>query len=185
MTASVFVVTGPPAAGKTTLARMLAERPEASVHLHADDFWHFVVGGYVDPWRAEAHAQNEVVMRAVCGAAADFAAGGYAVVLDGVLGPWFLRTLTDRCPPGGFSVDYLILLPPLDDVLRNLAGRSRHGFTSEEATVKMYGEFESSIHGFERHVVNNGGLTPEQTLSVVETMKAEGRLRLSEPRSRA
>lgn len=59
-------------------------------------------------------------MRAVCGAAADFAAGGYAVVLDGVLGPWFLHTLLDRCPPATFTINYLILLPPLEDMFSGI-----------------------------------------------------------------
>jgi cytidylate kinase len=179
MSASVFVVTGPPASGKTTLARMLAERRERSVHLHADDFWQFVVGGYVEPWLSEAQTQNAVVMRAVCGAANDFASGGYAVVLDGVLGPWFLSTLTDRCSPAAFAIDYLILLPPLEDVLRKLAIRVGHGFTSETATVKMYREFERSIAGFERHVLDTGGMTPEDTLSAAEAAAAEGHLRLA------
>lgn len=181
MAAAIFVVTGPPAAGKTTLARMLTQRSEPSVHLHADDFWHFVSRGYVDPWLPEADAQNEVVMRAVCGTAAEFASGGYDVVLDGVLGPWFLRTLTDRCPPGKFEIDYLILLPPMEAVSRNLSGRTGHGFTSESATVKMYDEFAESVAGFERHVIGGQEFTPERTLELAESARAEGRLRLSQP----
>jgi hypothetical protein len=178
MVGDVFVVTGPPASGKTTLARMLAERRDRSVHLHADDFWHFVVGGYVDPWLSEAQEQNGTVMRAVCGAASDFASGGYAVVLDGVLGPWLLSTLKHRCPPTTFTVDYLILLPPLQDVLQKLKGRVGDGFTSETAAAKMYREFERSLAGFERHVMNTAGMTPKETVSATEAAAAEGRLRL-------
>lgn len=46
----------------------------------------------------------------------------------------------------------------------------------------MYHEFEASTSGFERHVINSGGLTTEKTLSVAETAEADGRLRLYEPR---
>jgi adenylate kinase family enzyme len=34
----VLVVLGPPAAGKTTVASLIAARRSPSVHLHADDF---------------------------------------------------------------------------------------------------------------------------------------------------
>jgi hypothetical protein len=45
----------------------------------------------------------------------------------------------------------------------------------------MYQEFEASLPGFERHVIDTSGLTPEQTCALAESAEAEGRLRLSEP----
>ena len=39
---AVIVPTGPPGAGKTTVARLLAGSLPASVHLHSDDFWRYI-----------------------------------------------------------------------------------------------------------------------------------------------
>lgn len=43
----LYILTGPPGVGKSTISRGLAERLEKSVLLEGDDFYHQVVGGYV------------------------------------------------------------------------------------------------------------------------------------------
>jgi cytidylate kinase len=43
----VIILTGPPGAGKSTTARALGTSFSRSVHLHTDDFWHYMVHGVV------------------------------------------------------------------------------------------------------------------------------------------
>lgn len=62
MAACLIVVTGPPGAGKTTVAGLLADVFDPSVHLRGDEFWRFIQTGYIAPWRADSHAQNAVVI---------------------------------------------------------------------------------------------------------------------------
>jgi|GEM_PF-4392598 len=45
----LIVLTGPPGAGESTVARFLADRLSPSVHLHCDDFWHFIKQGASAP----------------------------------------------------------------------------------------------------------------------------------------
>jgi chloramphenicol 3-O-phosphotransferase len=173
----VLVVSGPPAAGKTTMATLISERRSPSVHLLADDFWGFVKVGYVDPWLSAAHEQNVVVVDAACTSAGVFARGGYHVVLDACLGPWFLSDLISLL--GAVTVDYLVLMPPWETVLRQLTTRTDHGFTSEDAARHMYREFASTLSGLERHVIDPTGLRPDETADAIELAAAEGRLRLT------
>jgi AAA domain len=49
----VLILTGPPGAGKTTAARVLAERSERAVHVESDRFFEFIRSGLVDPWKPE------------------------------------------------------------------------------------------------------------------------------------
>ena len=65
MTASLLVVTGPPGAGKSTVARLVSQRLDSSVLVEGDAFFGFMDQGAIAPWLAEADAQNEIVVGAV------------------------------------------------------------------------------------------------------------------------
>lgn len=58
------------------------------MHLHTDDFWHYVSSGGMAPYLPEADTQNHTVVKVIAGAACTYAEGGCTVVVDGVVGPW-------------------------------------------------------------------------------------------------
>lgn len=58
----LIVVTGPPGAGKSTVARVLARSSERSALIAGDEFFGFLARGFIPPWRPETHEQNTVVI---------------------------------------------------------------------------------------------------------------------------
>jgi hypothetical protein len=170
----LIVVTGPPGAGKSVVSRELAGKFERSALAPGDAFFAFVSGGWIAPWLPEAHRQNEVVLGAAAAAAGRFAAGGYTVVYDGVVGPWFLPAFA--AATGLDELAYAVLLPPEDVCLTRVATRTGHGFTDADAARQMYRQFAGSELD-ERHVLRDPAGSPSEVACAVRDRIDRGLLR--------
>jgi chloramphenicol 3-O-phosphotransferase len=174
----VLILTGPPGAGKSSAAEVLAARSRRGVHLRADAFFDFVVGGFVEPWLPESQGQNEVVMRSVAVAAAGYARGGYFTVVDGIVIPHrFLGTLREVLTEAGLRVAYAVLRPPLQICVRRVDGREGGPLADPEAISQLWSEF-AGLGELERNVVDVDGLDPEGAADAVEAALATGALAL-------
>ncbi|MEM9566149.1 MAG: AAA family ATPase [Actinomycetota bacterium] len=169
---SLLVVTGPPGAGKSTVAAMLAERLDPSALVSGDRFFGFLATGAMEPWRPESHAQNTVVTEAAAAATARFAAD-YDTVFDGVVGPWFLPTFAAAA--GLAQLDYVVLLPSEATCVRRVRSRTGHGFTDVAATRTMHAQFADASIG-DRHVIANDGDDPLETADRVDEARRTGSL---------
>jgi hypothetical protein len=163
---------------------------DPSVHLPADDFWRYIRAGYVAPWHPESQAQNAVVIDALASAAITYAMGGYQVVLDGIIGPWFLDRLLRRARTGRVEVDYVVLRPaqavaaqrargrPQDELAERHETLASHLPSSPGPVAHMYREF-SALGPYEAHVIDSSTMSPGETAAAVRRCVATGRLRVS------
>jgi len=169
----VVIVAGPPGAGKTTVAKLVADRFDKAVCVEADWFWATIVRGFVPPWKPEADAQNRVVLGAVASASAAMAVGGYAVVLDGVFGPWYLDIVTDRLEAAGATVDYFVLRPARGVALARATARQgeervpgRPALTDERPILHMWDQF-SDVGAHQSRVIDNTNLSPQAVAEMI------------------
>ncbi|HZE40577.1 MAG TPA: AAA family ATPase [Stackebrandtia sp.] len=175
--APVLVVSGPPGAGKSTVARMYADRLSLSVHLHTDDFWANIRRGVIPPYLPQSHRQNEIVVDVLVGAALGYARGGYEVVVDGVVGPWFIDRFVDGAHAAGVPLHYVVLRPDEPTTLARATARGPEALTDPEPLRSMYAEF-ADLDCYESHVLDSSRLDADNTVDEVARLFSAGVLRL-------
>jgi predicted kinase len=175
----VVIVSGPAGAGKSSIARQLAQASlgERAVHLHTDDFYAAIVKGFIDPTRTEAHAQNVVVVEAFTASARRFAQGGFHVVVDGVVGPWFLEPW-QALVREGIDVHYIVLRPDQPTTLARGTTRNTPGALTDARALGDIWQAFADLGPFEPHALDTTTLTLEKTLAQVRADVSHGTKRL-------
>jgi hypothetical protein len=130
--AEIWIICGNACAGKTTTARLLAQRLRAAAHVDGDEMQrlivsgsHWAVPGDSDPdtgrLTGEAGVQYALRIRIACLVAAAFAdAGITAIVTDSIVGEGF-EALTQIL--GGRQTNFVVLRPPVAVLRQRGIGR--------------------------------------------------------------
>jgi chloramphenicol 3-O-phosphotransferase len=164
---AVYLIAGPMAAGKSTVARLLASRFARGVHLEGDFFRRSVVSGRAemtpDP-SVEALEQLRLRYRLAAAAADGYVEAGFVVALeDVVVGPLLgeYRAMIRSRP-----CHLIVLLPSLDAVVAREAGRADKGYVGGWTVEHHYAEFVETTPrmGFWLDTTDQ---TPEETVAEI------------------
>lgn len=180
-TGSIVILTGPPGAGKSTVADILARQSETpAVHLHTDDFYdRYIKSGYVLPWLPESQKQNEAVTDAIAGAACSYAAGGYFTIIDGIVGPWFLAPYREAAASKNVPLHYIVLRPTDADVtFARVQTRGAHGLKAEGPVRELFRQF-SNLESLEKYAVDPGAMSADETATMLREKIQAGEFRLA------
>ena len=126
----LFIITGAMAAGKSTVAQLLAERLPKSVHLRGDLFRRMIVNGAAEMGPVlseEARTQLALRHRLACDAARAYVETEFTVVYQDILIGASLRDVAERLA----DLDpIIVVLNPKADVLASRdAARRKTGYS--------------------------------------------------------
>lgn len=150
----IIVITGSPGTGKTTTASTVAKESdlEKSVHMHTDDFYHYLSKGAIPPYLPESNEQNLIVIEAFLEAAKRYARGGYDVIVDGIVGPWFLEPWLNIVQEH-YEVHYIVLRASKEETMKRAIKRSKLDRETNIELVETMWEQFSNLGIYESNVI--------------------------------
>jgi len=175
---TLLVVTGVMAAGKSTVARLLAQRFERGVHVEADALQRMIVSGGVwvgEPGEPqdEAARQLRLRLRNMCLLGISFREAGFTAVLDDIILGERLGELEEDL--AGVPFTLLVLGPSVESVLVRDSERDK------PTQGRVWAEY---LDGILRATVSGHGLwfdtsdqTPDETVdSILDRLRRNGSL---------
>lgn len=178
--APIFLITGPPGAGKSSVARALLQRFPFGFHIPMDDLREWVVSGVAHPvptWTDETTRQFTLARQGAVYLAKQYADAGFAVVIDDIVNA---RDVDQLFSPAleGYPFHKVILLPSVTTALQRNQQRTNKTFNTT-----ILDEPIRNIHKWFREqdaspdawlTIDSSHLTIEETLEVIlSTFKRE------------
>ena len=140
---------------------------DKSVHMHTDDFFHYLSKGAIPPYLPESNEQNLVVIEAFLEAAKRYARGGYDVIVDGIVGPWFLepwRAIVRE----GYEVHYIVLRAGKGETMKRAVKRSKLDRKTNIELVETMWEQFCNLGTYESNVIETTIYSIQETVFAVK-----------------
>ncbi len=157
----LYIITGPPGIGKTTVSRLLADRKPKSAFIDGDDIYYLVHSGVTKPWSLDNHL--EVFWENIISLINNFTKKGYDTVFNYICMPEDIMRMQNRLENTRIHVCVLIAN---QEVLINRDQLRQVKHQMGERSVSLLNEFMNQ--DFEsRFYLDSSDLTPQETVDII------------------
>ena len=110
---SLYILTGPPGVGKTTISNELAQSLDKSVVIEGDDIYNQVINGYISPWKEGNHLE---IFWKICLNIIDmYLNNNYNVIFNYIISPENLNILKNKFK--NYTLRFSVLLANKETLL--------------------------------------------------------------------
>jgi hypothetical protein len=170
---AVILLSGPPGAGKSTVAKELVTSSTGpTVCIEGDKFWSFFVKG------APGYGRTKIfrsMLWSMAAAALPCTKGGYETILDFSVPLWFIDPLRTRFPDMAF--DYIVIRPAAAVCAARAAARTEGAIADYTPYLDFYADFDVA----KANLIADDHISPADTAALIRKGLEAGRFRLAPP----
>lgn len=160
--AKLYILTGPPGVGKSTVSKKLAERLPKSALIEGDEIYHQVVGGYAPAWKEGNHL--DLFWKICLDMIRTYLENGYDVVFNYIVNPYNLEFITNCLEE--FEIKFTVLLVDEKTLLARDSMRDEE-CQMKERCITLLNSFKNK--GFdEKYLLDSSNLSVDETVDFIE-----------------
>ena len=140
---------------------------DTTVLMHSALFFHYLSKAPIPPHFPESNEQNLVVIEAFLEAAKRYARGVYDVIVDGIVGPWFLepwRALVRE----DYEVHYIVLRASKEETMKRAVERSKLDRKTNVELVETMWEQFCNLGIYESNVIETTTYSIQEAVFAVK-----------------
>ncbi len=137
---AITILSGPPGAGKTTIAKeLICLNKGAMIYIEGDSFWKYIV----ESGKKSGFENFKATMSAMLAASIAYARNGFEVLLDFSIPPWYINKAAESVKKRKILLNYVVVRPSMEICAQRAATRV-HGVIPEylEPHIKLYESFD-------------------------------------------
>lgn len=160
----LYIITGAPGVGKSTISRKIAKSCEKSALIEGDEIYHLVCGGYIKPWKEGNHLKVfwENCIDLIC----NFLNNGYDVVFNYIIDKEKIEELKNefrKTYGNNIEIKFIVLLADEKTIVERDKERPEEVQMKERVLVLL--------ESFKNQKFDKQNILDTSNISIIETVE--------------